>query len=89
MPILDSEGDIDGFEVRWGYFQPRSFHAHLYPHFAVAWTRLSDERGNVPTRGYDELGKAGEGNERRIKLRFQSLGAVECDSRMHNHTRWL
>jgi hypothetical protein len=43
----------------------------------------------MPTRGYDEDGKAGGGEERRIKLRFQSLGAVECDSLMHNHTRRL
>jgi hypothetical protein len=50
---------------------------------------FTGERGNAPAVGYDELGKTGEGDERRIKLRFQSLGAVECDSRMHNHTRRL
>ena len=45
------------------------------------------ERGNAPAGGYDELGKAGEGDERRIKLRIQMLGSAESDSRMHNHTR--
>lgn len=60
---------------------------HLYPQFAFARTRFTGERGNVPTRGYDELGSAGEGDDRLIKLRFQALGAAECDSRMQNHTR--
>jgi len=33
----------------------------------------------VPMTGCDELGKAGEREERRIKLGFQSLGTAECD----------
>jgi hypothetical protein len=47
------------------------------------------ERGNAPAGGYDALGKTGEADERRVKLPFQGLGAAECDSRMHNHTRRL
>jgi hypothetical protein len=60
---------------------------HLYPHFAVAGTRFTGERGSMYTRGYDEDEKAGEGDEWRIKLGFQMLGPAECDSRMQNHTR--
>jgi hypothetical protein len=60
---------------------------HLYPRFGVAGTTFTGERGSVPTRGYDEVRRAGEGDERRIKLRFQVPGAVECDSCMRNHTR--
>ena len=60
---------------------------HLYPQFGVAGTRFTGERGNVPTRGYDELGKAVEREKRRIKLGFQTLGPTECDSRMQKHTR--
>jgi hypothetical protein len=41
----------------------------------------------VPKRSYDEIGKTGEGDERRTKLGFQSFGAAGCDSRMQNHTR--
>ena len=52
---------------------------HLYPHFGVPGTTFTGERGNVPTRGYDELGKAGECEERQIKLRFQSLGSAESE----------
>ena len=63
--------------------------AYFIPHFAVPGTTFAGERGKLPTRGYDELGKAGEGDERRIKQRFQALGAAECDSRMHNYTRRL
>ena len=44
------------------------FYPHSYPQFAVAGTRFTGERGRVPTRGYDELGKAGDGEERWIKL---------------------
>ena len=62
---------------------------HFYPHFVVAGARFTGERGSMPTRGYDEDGKAGEGDERRVKLRFQALGAAECDSRTQNHTRRL
>ena len=60
---------------------------HLYPQIGVAGRRFTGERGRVPTRGYDELGTAGEGDERRIKPGFQTLGPAECDSRMQNHTR--
>ena len=59
---------------------------HMYPHFVAPGTTFTGKRGHVLTRGCDQLGKAGEGDERRIKLRFQALGAAECDSRMHNHT---
>jgi hypothetical protein len=62
---------------------------HLYPKISVAGRRFAGERGNVPKRGYDELGPVGEGDERRIKLLFQTLGPAECDSRMQNHTRWF
>ena len=62
---------------------------HLYPQIGVAGRRFTGERGSVVTRGYDELRKAGEGDERRLELGFQALGAAECDSRMHNHTRRL
>ena len=37
---------------------------HLYPHFVVAGTRFTGERGGMRTRGYDENGKAGEDDER-------------------------
>ena len=60
---------------------------HLYPHFAAAGTPSTGERGSMPTRGYDEDGKPVEGDEPRIKLGFQTLGAAECDSRMQSHTR--
>ena len=60
---------------------------HLYPRFGVAGTTFTGERGSVPKRGCDELGKAGGRQGRRIKLRFQTLGPVECDSCMRNHTR--
>ena len=55
---------------------------HFYPQIGVAGRRFTGERGSVATRGYDELGTAGEGDERRIRLLFQALGAAECDSRM-------
>jgi hypothetical protein len=48
-----------------------------YPHFGVPGIMFTGGRCNMPTRGCDENGKAGEGEERRIKLRFQSLGPAE------------
>ena len=60
---------------------------HLYPQIGVAGARFNGERGSMPTRGYDEDGKAGEGSEPRIKLGFQSFGPAECDSRMQNYTQ--
>ena len=60
---------------------------HLYPQFGVAGTTFTVERGIMPIRGCDEIGKVGEREERRIKLGFQALGAAECDSRMQKHTR--
>lgn len=47
-----------------------------YPHIDVAGTRFTGEWGNVRTRGYDELGKTGEGDERRIRLGFKSSGSA-------------
>jgi hypothetical protein len=58
-----------------------------YPICTPISVTLTGERGHAPTRGYEVLGKAGEGEEWGIKLRFQSLGAAECDSCMRNHTR--
>ena len=46
---------------------------NLYPQFAVAVARFTGERGRVPTRGCDELGTAGEGDERRINYDFWGL----------------
>ena len=72
----------------WGYFQLRSFHTpHLYPKIGVPGAMFPGERGNAHTRGYDELGTARKGDEQRIKLGFQLLGAAECESYMWNHTR--
>jgi len=48
---------------------------------------VREQHEDIPWRQVIENGKAGEGDERQIKLRFQSLGAAQCDSRMHNHTR--
>jgi hypothetical protein len=62
---------------------------HFYPQFAIVGTMFTGQRGSVPTRDCDELVKAGERQKRRIKLRFQALGAAECDSHMQNHTRRL
>ena len=80
--------DFDGFGRHWGVFSAALIsYPHLYPQYGVAGTKFAGEWGNLPMRGRDELGKAGEGDERRIKLRFQSLGAVKRDSCMRIHTR--
>ena len=86
---LVGEGNADGFWRHWGYFQPCSFHTPICtPNSLPLGQRppASGPRGSRPTRSYDEDGKAGEGDEPRIKLGFQTLGAAECDSRMQNHT---
>ena len=62
-------------------------YSYFYPQIAVAGTMFTGESGRVCTRDCDELGKAGEGDERRIELRIQALGSLECDSCMQNHTR--
>jgi hypothetical protein len=49
-------------------------------------TRVTGERGIVPTKGNDEPGRAVEGEERGIELRFHLLEAAECDSCKRNHT---
>jgi hypothetical protein len=59
-----------------------------YPRFLVAGIRLTGERGDLPTRGCDEDGKAG-GQERRTKLRLHSLGAVECKLPAESHSAIL
>lgn len=86
MFSLIGEGDSEVSGRRWGYFQLCSFSTPIRTPISVT---LTGERGRVPTRGCDELGTAGEGSERRIKLGFQSLGPAECDSRIQNHTRRL
>ena len=58
-----------------------------YPHFTAPRPTSTGEWGNLRTRGYDGLGSAGEGDERLIKLGFQSLGAVERNSCMRNYTQ--
>jgi hypothetical protein len=47
---------------------------HLYPHIDVAGIMFTGERGNVPMRGCDEFGKAGERQERQINYDFRGLG---------------
>ena len=46
---------------------------HWYPQIGVAGRRFTGERGSVPTRDYDELGKAGEREKRRINYDFRRL----------------
>ena len=55
-------------------------YSHLYPRFGVRGKTFTGERGGLPTRGYDQLGTAGERQGRRIKLRFQAFRTVERDS---------
>jgi hypothetical protein len=83
-----SEGNVDGFGRRWGYFQLRPFFTPIRTPISLWQGQGSPASGAMcPLGSYDENGKAGERDEGRIKLRFQMLGAPECDSRMQTHTR--
>ena len=79
---MDSEG-------AGGIFSCTHFMPPFVPPFRCRRNEVHRRAASVPMRGYDEDGKAGEGDERGIKLGFQSLGPAECDSRMQNHTQRL
>ena len=70
-----------------GIFSHAQFVPPFVPPTRCRRNEVHRRAANVPMRGYDGFGKAGAGDEQRIKPGFQTLGAPECDFSMRNHTR--